>query len=179
MSFFKDLSSRWSRRHSYHHVTCAKVDLSSPLGTCRFSRVRVSRLWAFISQRKRPSTIRTLNSFKLRVKRPIFRHEVNDQPTRLALAVMTQEQDKAEGATPHVFSVTDGLPTPINAARPRMAVTDLPKDDIWSVCLRLDTPTQKHTYTSKDERSNKDNCALEAVRAVFGRADGTEMLRNW
>jgi hypothetical protein len=48
------------------------------------------------------------------------------------------------------------------------------------VCLRLDTPTQNHTYTSsKDERSNKDNSALEAVRAVFGRADGTEMLSDW
>jgi len=59
-----------------------------------------------------------------------------------------------------------------------MAVTGLPTEDIWSVCLRLDTPTQKHTYTSKNERSNKDNCALEAVRAVFGRADWTEMLCN-
>lgn len=60
-----------------------------------------------------------------------------------------------------------------------MVVTGLPKDDICSVCLRLDTPTQKYTYTSKYERSDKDNCALEAVRAVFGLADGTEMLCNW
>jgi hypothetical protein len=60
----------------------------------------------------------------------------------------------------------------------RTTVTGVPTNDIWVVCLRLETPTQKHTYTCKDERSNKDNCAREAVLAVFGRADRTKVLRN-
>jgi hypothetical protein len=105
----EDLSLGWSRRQSYQHVTCAKVDLSNPLGTVGFSRVRVSRLSAFIRSRKEPSTIRTSDTFYYAESVTLLRHEVNDKPTRLTLVVMTQEQDKAEGATPHVFSVTDGF----------------------------------------------------------------------
>lgn len=48
----EDLSLGWSRPQSYQHVTCAKVDLSNPLGTVGFSRVRVSRLSAFIPQER-------------------------------------------------------------------------------------------------------------------------------
>ena len=105
----EDLPPRWLRRHSYQHVTCAKVDLSSPLGTFRFSRVRVSRLSASILDEKNHHTSeRQIRSITPKASFTI-EHEVNNKPTRLTLAVMTQEQDKAEGATPHVFSVTDGF----------------------------------------------------------------------
>jgi hypothetical protein len=128
--------------------------------------------------RKEPSNIRALITFRHVGNVTICRHEVNDIPTRLALAVMTQEQDKAEGVNPSRVLGNRRLPIQLMPLD-HMAVTGLPKNDIWSVCLRLDTSTQKNAYTSKDERSNKDNCALEAVRAVSGRADRTEMLRNW
>lgn len=92
------------------HVTCAKVDLEPSWHYSVFARASLSTFNARLSG-KEPSPIRTSITLGYVRSITIHRNEVNDKPTRLTLVVMTQEQlqDKAERATPHVFSVTDGF----------------------------------------------------------------------
>jgi hypothetical protein len=96
---------------AYQHVTCAKVDYPVLLALFGF-RACESLDFRRPSLKKETIKHQNVKYVQLRLKRHSpSQNEVNDKthPSDAGRHDAGTTQPKAEGATPHVFSVTDGF----------------------------------------------------------------------